>query len=328
MAGQRQRLRAIRHLEIIFALGNTRRGLTLARLSESVGASRATIYRDLEFLRDAGAPIDSKTVNGEKRFLLEGQKYPPITPTTRQVATLQVARVMFEPLRGTRMFDELDTLLASFSRRQSKPGPSSPIEVAPMPNTVWPERVRTIERAIQLGRQASFSYRSVDQDQTRTRIVEPLSIRLRDGHLYLGAHDLDASDFRTFKFARMDDVQVLDRTASPHPEYDVQELFAHAAKIWTGEAVHIIVRLSEHAARFANEWPLTTEQTLETQTDGSVLVHAYVSGTVEAMRWVLTWGGDAEALEPAELRASVQEQIARAMAHYQGDPRLTNDETT
>ena len=44
-----------------------------------------------------------------------------------------------------------------------------------------------------------------------------------------------------------------------------------------------------------------------------VLVKAEVSSTVETMRWVLSWGGAAEALSPPELREATRLEVEKPL---------------
>ena len=60
---QKHRAKVVRQWELVFALSQRRRGLSIAQLMEATGASRATVYRDLETLREAGAPIAPETTS-------------------------------------------------------------------------------------------------------------------------------------------------------------------------------------------------------------------------------------------------------------------------
>lgn len=111
---------------------------------------------------------------------------------------------------------------------------------------------------------------------------------------------------------------MLEERADPHDDYDDERIFANAAKIWDGPPVEVVVRISPRAARFVEEWPLVRSQQVEAQPDGAVLVRARVNGTVEAMRWVLRWGKDAQVIAPEELRAAVLAELLRAIAAYAG----------
>ena len=57
-------------------------------------------------------------------------------------------------------------------------------------------------------------------------------------------------------------------------------------------------------------------QVTETGADGSLVWRARVSGVLEVRSWILGWGGDAEVLEPAELRDWVAAQHAAAAQRY------------
>ena len=41
-----------------------------------------------------------------------------------------------------------------------------------------------------------------------------------------------------------------------------------------------------------------------------------VAGVIEIRLWILSWGDDAEVLEPPELRDDVARTLARAIARY------------
>lgn len=314
VASKRIRSMIIRQWEIITELGQRQRGMTIRQLTEATGASRATLYRDLEILRNAGVGVTSERINGEVRWKLTGATYPRLSPAPLQIAALHLARTMMKPFAGTRLLAELDTLLARISTPRTLP--ESIVSLGPLPPGAPPDLVQTIDRALDQRKRIAFNYQSVSKTRSERRRVDPLSLRLHDGQLYLMAHDIGRNDVRTFKVARVCNAELLDEVAAPHPEYDERALFAYSAKVWTGAPVHVRVRLSARVARFAGEWPLTPAQTLERNEDGSVIVHADVAGTVEAMRWVLRWGQDAEALSPPELRSAVHAQLSGALGHY------------
>jgi predicted DNA-binding transcriptional regulator YafY len=76
------------------------------------------------------------------------------------------------------------------------------------------------------------------------------------------------------------------------------------------------VRLSPKVARFSGEYPLVAGQSVTDDADGGCVVRARVAGVMEAMRWVLSWGQEAEALEPGELREAVAAEVQGAARRY------------
>jgi proteasome accessory factor B len=70
-------------------------------------------------------------------------------------------------------------------------------------------------------------------------------------------------------------------------------------------------------------------QQIEKQADGSLIFRVTVSGYEEMLYWVLSFGAQAEVLEPAPLRAAVAEAADRMMARYcrkEALPRLEEAE--
>lgn len=303
-----------RQWRVLEALHGKRRGLSVRALLDQVETSRATLYRDLRTLQEAGFPIETEVQNGEVRYRLLGEPMPPVQPTLRQVLALRLARSMLAPLEGTKILRELDALLP----RKPRPEERSPAVLVPAPQPVAkPSIVAAVERGMIGGQRVTFMYAATRGAPSR-RKVDPLALHVRDGQVYLNAFDVEKGALRTFKIARMSDPEVLDEKAPHHAEYDESRVFAHAAKIWDGPLVDVAVRISPRAARFVKEWPLLPSQELEEQADGAVIVRARVSGTVEAMRWVLRWGKDAQVLAPDELRAAVLTELLRAIAAYAG----------
>jgi predicted DNA-binding transcriptional regulator YafY len=132
------------------------------------------------------------------------------------------------------------------------------------------------------------------------------------------AFDIDRGDWRTFKAARIEGDLALDGDADPHPEYDGDSLFRDSVGVWSGDPVDVTIRLTPEVAPRASEYQLINSQVVELSADGGVIVRARVSGLAEVVRWILSWGGAAEALAPDELREAVKEELAQALGAYSG----------
>lgn len=317
MMGRRNRSILMRQWDIAVALSQRRRGITISQLIEATASSRATIYRDIKtMVADVGIPIISERINGEMRYRLTSDAYPPLAPTQLQVAAMHVARHMLIPLEGTRLVAEFDELLRRLCGPRGEPA-DAPELLGRQAASVRPELVQVIDAAIHRGSRLELIYRSVTDSEPRPRLVDPIALRMHASHLYLVAFDVERTGWRTFKIARIASITDTGERADPHPEYDEQALFAYSANVWTGAPVHVAIRLSPAVARFVTEWPLSANQTIEEQGDGSIVLHADVAGTVEAMRWVLRWGREAEALAPDELRRAVRDELAGALPRYQ-----------
>lgn len=316
MSGMKPARRVLRRQwQLVLALAGARFGLAIRQLTERTGTSRQTLYRDLETLRDAGVPLSSSNSNGEARYrLLQEVELPALGLTPLQIAALHLARTELEPLSGAAFVGELDALLTKLR----------PIER--QANFYFAERssghpavVRALERAIEMKRRVRLEYRSAARGGARATVhVEPRFLRVADGDTYFRGYCIERRAERTYKVARVCKIDVTDEAATHAPDADASNVFAGAVKAWSGERTTVRIRIEGSLAWLLREFPLVADQHVEHRSDGSVVVEARVAGVVEAMRWVLSWGSGAEALEPVELRSAVRDELGRASRKYDG----------
>jgi predicted DNA-binding transcriptional regulator YafY len=149
-------------------------------------------------------------------------------------------------------------------------------------------------------------------------LVEPLLVNVASGDPYLLAYCVERDAERTYKLARITKFELTKDAATYAPTEPPAQAFEHSVKVWSGKPGVVKVRLDPDVAWLANEYPLVRGQRVEAVAEGGVTVIAAVSGIVEAMRWVLSWGGAAEALEPPELREATRAGLVQAIAKYEG----------
>jgi predicted DNA-binding transcriptional regulator YafY len=302
----------VRTLKLVSALAGSKRGLRIAEMRESIGASRSTVYRYLDHLREAGLPLCTTIEQGEARTTLWGPTLPPFGPTAAQIGALRLARRALVGLEGSRSVLHLDQLVASYAGALADE--STQVTAS---RAAKPDLVAKLERALHSGVRTRVRYRSANDDAARWRIVDPLGLRFVKGHLYFVAYDAGRARAVTYKLDRMSAVETLRDKAKIHTDIDLDALFARSVKTWSGQDTEVAVRISREAARFVHEYPLVAGQTVVGEADGAVVVRAHVSGIIEPMRWVLSWGRDAEALAPAALRTAVAAEVGGAAARYE-----------
>lgn len=299
----------------MLAIQGCRLGVGIARLVEETGLARATVYRYLKLLTDAGVPLHADTVNGEKRYrLLRAAELPPLGLSALSIAALHLARLELQPVAGAQLVCELEALLEKL-----RPSEAQQRFLVAKRRTGHPQILKTVEEAMHYGRRARIAYRAASRNGAlATFDIEPLLFTVADGQPYVHAYCVERAAERTYKLARIAHVELTDQPATHRPPRPPAEAFAHSVKVWASEAVHVSVRLDASVAWLAPEYPLVPNQTLQAGADGSVIVRAQVAGLTETKRWVLAWGGAAEALHPPELRAATRSELAQALQKYDG----------
>ncbi len=308
-----------RQLRLLRVLGEHRGGLSSQRLAERLQVSRQTVDRDLKSLREhVGIAIARKGVTGEIRHVLEGAPLAlAATPTER--AALQLAYHALESLRGTTPLEALDALSGELvdDAGTRHVGVRHVRVHPPHREPLAPRVLASLERAMQTGRRVRVRVRVAKHGgRATTYHLDPLAIRSSGLDPYLDAWAVERGALRTFKVARIEEIQVLAERADEHPDVDLDALFASAVKTWQGDETRVRIRIASETAWSVREYPLVAGQLVFHESDGAVIVEADVAGLVEVSRWVLSWGRHAEVLEPAALRARVREELSVALGRY------------
>jgi predicted DNA-binding transcriptional regulator YafY len=313
MAMTRTRRMLLRQWQIVRALSGVKRGLTVAQLMERTESARATVFRDLEDLREAGVPLASDGREGGRHRLLMAMELPETGLTALQVAALFLSRAELEPLAGTDLVAELDNLLERFR----PPERQQVLRFARLPPG-RPRVLKLIEGAFKSRRRLRMKYRAASRGGTTSVLnVEPLLVSVTRGEPYLRAYCVERDAERTYKLSRIAELELTDQRAAYRRSRTAADPYAHAVKIWSDEPSLVRVRLAPSVAWLANEYPLPAQR-LIAEPDGGAVVEAHVAGLTETRRWVLGWGGAAEALHPPELREAIRSDLAVALRKYDG----------
>lgn len=177
--------------------------------------------------------------------------------------------------------------------------------------------------AVIRGRRLSMRYENFDGELSE-RAVEPLSLAVYDGHLYLLAVDTSKRTVgvKTFRFARISETEVCEE-CFPYPAlnaYDPEVLLRDSFGIWqgVGDAVTIRLRLQRKWAVFVrhHRWH-ETQRIVQEYEDGSVELELRVRLCPELEQWVLKFGEGAEVLGPPELRETIAKRLRLAANVYE-----------
>ncbi|WP_437877033.1 helix-turn-helix transcriptional regulator [Sorangium sp. So ce513] len=304
-----------RQFRVVLELHRHPQGLSSEKLALRLGVSRATINRDLELLRRRiGLPIERVRRTGEIWHRLRELPLSSVAATPLQVAALRLARDALAPLGGTALIGQLDALLALLP---SEPTLLRGLDVAGKAQRSTAPIVRAIDLAMQEGKRLEILVRVAARGgEERRYVLDPLLLRVVNDDLYLFAWSHERKETRTFKVARIREAHVRDELADQHTDLVPEEAFRGAVKAWSGSLTQVRVRIYPAVAWLVDEYPLVVGQEVRHEPDGSAIVTAQVAGLVEPLRWVLSWGRNAEALEPVALRQAVADELASTLSIY------------
>ncbi len=314
-------------------LKSARYAMTLPVLTDELECSRATLYRDIGFLRDAlGAPIES--VAGEhaawRYEQAEGERFelPGLWLTSDELAAL----LALNELIGRNGPGVLAGALAPFRSRienllsDHSSGKALPIErirVIPWGSRRLDQQAfRVVAGAVLERRQLRFRYRARTTDADSRRLVSPQRLTHYRDNWYLDVWDHDREALRSFAVDRIADAQALETPARDVPDAELDQMLASSYGIFAGAPkAWATIRFSAHAARWVADEHWHSQQKGEWLADGRYELKLPYSNSKELLMDVLKYGPDAEIVAPLPLREEMKIMLQLAIGTYQNPPR-------
>ena len=266
-------------------------------------AAKRMFERDKDLLREAGVPIELSPTDPfevEEGYRIPKERYylPELDFTPEEMSALliaaQTATVEGEAERAALK------LQAASPGSLGEPGHGP---VAAGPDLAGPRLLRAAEAV--LGRRSvRFEYRPVSGEPGE-RHVDPWALVWRSGHWYVVGLDRARREPRSFRLSRVvSDIADVGEGTAPPEEFDAREQ-VKAGPWGIGEpAGRARVSLSPDVAWWAVRG-IPDAEVVATRDDGWVEA-AVPGGAIDSMvSWVLSFGPDAEALAPKELRDEV-----------------------
>lgn len=175
-------------------------------------------------------------------------------------------------------------------------------------------------------RVVSMRYYSQGSRREKEYVVHPYRLVHAQGGLYLIAFVPAYAEVRTFAIERVRRASVRDQTFVPVAELD-GDPFSNSLGVHRGPTTRVRLRFHAQIAALMKERTWHASQRFKDHSDGSVVMTLDVSDDYALRSWLLGFGCLVKVLAPSALAQWIQEELARASAHYGGDdpPVVTSD---
>ncbi len=289
-----------------------REKLSEAYEHQDVNSAKRMFERDKDVLRDVGVPIEvvaTDVWDAEQGYTISKERYylPEISFTPEEISALAVAArsggdASAEDAVRKLLSGAEGGILASL-------GGSGP---GGFDGTAEPRLPQAAEAVAGL-RRVGFSYRSA-RGESSERVVDAYGLAVRGGRWYLVGFDVDRAEVRSFRLSRLAS-DLADRGPGSEPPEGFRAADAVRGGPWgPGEAgATAIVALAPGAAWWAMRGIDGAERGAE-RDDGWVEIRIPLQPGENLAGWVLSFGPDAEAIEPPELREEVVRRLEAALA--------------
>jgi predicted DNA-binding transcriptional regulator YafY len=336
-------------LYVIERLVRQRGHASFSALQEALEVSRATLWRDIEYLRSRlGAPLEyDRFVNGYRFAPGTGadratsHELPGLWFSERELYSLLMAHQLLSGLEVEGaglsrhlqpLLDRIHALLAHSGASGAGNGPGE----TPAAHTAQAlmQRVRIIVsarrdvparcfeqvgEALMRRRRLHLRYLTRGRGTVSERDVSPQRLVHHRNTWYLDAWCHRALALRRFALDAVETAQVLDDAAREMPLATVQSAMDAGYGIYAGAKPRwAVLRFAPLAAQWVSRERWHPEQQGRWLADGQWELRLPYTGETELVMDVLRHGDEVEVIRPAALREAVVQRLGRALQRYQG----------
>lgn len=301
-----------------------RGGMTAAELAKELEVSERTVHRDVLALSEAGIPVYADRGRGGGYRLLDGYRtrltgldraeaealFLSGVPGALREMGLQEVAATARLKAAAALAPGLRDAPATAAQRFHLDAPGWFAGEKPPPGALAP-----LARAVWNDRRVATVYKD------RLRVLEPYGLVLKAGAWYLAAlaPRAEGSGFLIFRVDRFASAEVLEDTFDRDLDFDLAAFWAEQSAGFSRSLLRtrITLRLTERGVRllrFVADPAALDDALASLQPDGTVQLG--VEGIDVAYSQVLSFGPEAEVLDPPELREMLRDAAARMSALY------------
>lgn len=295
------------------------------QLAAELEVSTKSIQRDLDFMRDRlELPIEYNPQRFGYHYTGEVTSFPTMHITEGELVALVIAEKALEQYRGTQF--EKPLLSAIRKIEQSLPDTIS-LNLADIEQTISfrtrAEPILNLEtfdvlaKATAQRRQLELTYRKAGNREGEVRVIDPYHLANINGEWYLFAYDHARKDIRTFVPARVLALKPTGKTFQRSQKFSLEKRLRGSFGVHSSEGEFVVgLRFNAHAADYVREKKWHDSQQLRELKDGGVELTLKLSSLGEIQRWVLSWGGDVQVLQPKELITGVLNAARQVISNH------------
>lgn len=284
-----------------------KKSITAKELAERFEVSVRTIYRDVDTLSAAGIPVCTNKGKGGGISLIEGFVLDKSILSEQEQNEILMSLQSLSAVKCPDMEPVLRKMGAFFNKQG--------MNWIDVDFTRWGsdgserEKFRMLKTAILSRTMVTFDYFSSYGEKTE-RTVEPVKLVFKGQGWYLYGFCRVKNDFRMFKITRIRNLCCLSETF----QRDVPDDVFGDSNSSSTSMVTLVLKIQESMAyRIYDEFD---QEYIHKNPDGSFTVTATFPQGEWIYSYVLSYGSEAEVLEPKHVREIIKKKLEEALKKY------------
>jgi predicted DNA-binding transcriptional regulator YafY len=307
-------------------LNQNPKGMTLEEIANRLHVTQRSARRyvsrieaDLEWVTDQPG--------GRKRWRIPSLDLPRRIQIRRtQAYALLATRALFDPMRGSTLYEEIDLAnqaLLGVARRPGR-GPNAGIDGSRLeqrfrylpfaPKQYRGELVDVVFQCVGELRPLRCRLR----DGTR-RVLHPYALLIYKEAMYCLMGAADSDQVETVGLDTIADARVVEDNRFELPgNFDVDDYLQGQFGLWSSESPteQVVIELEASVADYALSRCVHPTQHVERLDSGRVRLTFDIARTAEVTSWVIGFGSLATVIAPQSLRDAVAAELERALERY------------
>jgi predicted DNA-binding transcriptional regulator YafY len=313
-------------------------GASIKELQDGLGISRRSVYRMFDILESLNFPLYDQDRPGEKEkrwglqedFLhrMPNLRIPDMKLTPREMLVLYFLlsqdRIFANTAVGDHLFSIRQKLAAIMPTDYLTAAQSDRIESLFASGSLHPKSYEGMETTIDTLLEAvverkvcKITHEALSHGKRKSYEIHPLRLFEHDGGLYLFVIIPSKKALRILAVDRIQRISVTDEVFEEPTDFDPEAVLGHTFDLTLGDPVTAVIHFSPSAARRVRNRRWSATQEIEEHDDGSLTLTIETSGRDDVVRWVLSFGSEAELLEPVELRDELRDCVVLLQRLYQ-----------
>ena len=324
-SGNRQMLHRITFIEEEIRNGSYPNSTWLA---QEQGVSERTIRRDIQFLKECGAPIEFDYAKNGYYFTERSFQLSYHQMTEGELIAVFVARQISDSLQGTPFEKPFQQALDRLSEFLSDSISVNLQELTNMlsvtPSVITEQDVSVfaiLSEGLRTRQSVEMRYWSAHRNEESVRLIDPWHITHLEKTWYVIGFCHTRQEPLMFAVHRVKEANVTNNCFALPEDFNISEYLGDSFRGVRGEgkSQKIHLRFRPDIAGRIQERIWHQNQELTILEDGSLEMHLSVSDFADLKRWILWWGSDCEILEPDQLREELISEIQSMSKIYENE---------
>lgn len=308
-------------------------GLTLAELAATLRVSQRSARRYVTEMQDALQLEWVEPIPGGARVwrVKPGERGRAVVLRRGQAQALLATRRLFDPVRGSAFFDEVDLAFAELQKLAQRPSGRTGKSPEPLPDTTLPDRIAFLAtparipsarseeidvtlQALSSGRAVTLARRTAPEEKL---VFFPYGLVFHQGTFVLVGWLEEARRLTILRFEDTSDLELTEKAFRVPDTFTLADYLHGDLGVALPEKTKMLVEFDPRVADVVRAKKVHPAQRIAQAPDGRVRVSAPMGDRTLARAWVLGFGDAAKVLEPEDFATEIRETLTRAAARYE-----------